>query len=158
MVEIERKFLVTGVDYKKESVEKYRISQGYLNSHPERTVRVRIMGDQAFITVKGKSSASGLSRYEWEKEIAVAEAEELLLLSEPGKIEKVRYNIHINGHTFEVDEFFGSNEGLVLAEIELTSEDADFPRPLWLGEEVTGDSRYYNSQLIQQPYGNWKKE
>lgn len=157
MVEIERKFLVNGDDYKKESVENYRISQGYLNSHPERTVRVRIKGDKAYITIKGKSSATGLSRYEWEKEIPVPEAEELIKLCEPGKIEKTRYNVKCEGHTYEVDEFFGKNEGLVIAEIELASEDADFPRPQWLGEEVTGDNRYYNSRLVQNPYRDWKK-
>ena len=152
-LEIERKFLVTG-DFKQEAFNALRITQGYLCSAPERTVRVRIKGDKGYITIKGQSSASGLSRFEWEKEIPLAEAESLLKLAEPGVIDKTRYLVRdADGiHTWEVDEFHGANEGLVMAEIELESENDSFGRPAWLGEEVTGDPRYYNSYLSQHPY------
>ncbi len=144
--EIERKFLVEG-EFRESAVEAFRIAQGYLCSVPERTVRVRIKGEKGFITVKGRGSESGMSRYEWEKEIPVAEARELLKLCEPGIIDKTRFIIPAGSHVFEVDEFHGANEGLVLAEIELSSEAESFPRPAWLGREVTGDPRYYNSTL-----------
>lgn len=155
MVEIERKFLVNSDSYKNEAFEKFRIMQGFLNTHPERTVRIRIKGKEAFITVKGKSNESGLSRYEWEKSIPVDEAEQLLNLCEPGIIEKTRYLIKHKGWIYEVDEFFGENEGLVIAEIELKNENDSFPKPHWLGQEVTGDLRYYNSLLCQKPYLTW---
>jgi adenylate cyclase len=152
--EIERKFLVKG-DFKKEAEKSTRITQGYLSSVPERTVRVRIKGEKGFITIKGVGSASGASRYEWEKEISVSEVDELLRICEPGVIDKTRYEIRKGKHTFEVDEFYGDNEGLTVAEIELSSESEDFEKPSWLGEEVTGDSRYYNSMLMKNPFSKW---
>ena len=157
MTEIERKFLVTGDGFKKEAFRKTKIVQGYLNSNAERTVRVRIKGEKAFLTIKGKSNESGMSRFEWEKEIPAAEAEDLINLCEPGSIEKIRYEVRLKNHVFEVDEFYGSNKGLILAEIELTSEEEEFEKPEWLGQEVTGRNAYYNSQLSKDPYKNWKK-
>lgn len=151
--EIERKFLVRG-DFKSLAFRSERITQGYLSSVPERTVRVRIKGNEGFITIKGLSNASGLTRYEWEKEIPVDEARELLQLSEPGMIDKTRYLVQVGKHVFEVDEFYGENEGLILAEIELQSEDEPFEKPEWLGKEVTGDPRYYNAMLSKKPYKN----
>jgi len=148
-IEIERKYLVTG-DYKESAHISYMIKQGYLSKVPERTVRVRIRDNQAFLTIKGESSVSGLSRYEFEKEISLQEAEELLLLCEKGIIEKTRHIIHFEGNTFEVDEFHGRLNGLVIAEIELKSEKQSFTKPQWLGQEVTGDKRYYNSFLSKE--------
>jgi CYTH domain-containing protein len=155
MIEIERKFLVKSDAFKSDAYQKTRIVQGFLNTNPERTVRIRINGPQAFLTVKGKSSENGLSRFEWEKEIEVEEAENLLKLCEPGIIEKDRYLVKNEDHIFEVDEFHGQNQGLIIAEIELKSEEDKFLKPLWVGEEVTGDNRYYNSQLSKKPYKNW---
>ena len=155
MVEIERKFLVLSNTYKKEAFKNTRIIQGFLNTHKERTVRIRLKGDLAFITVKGQSSNDGLSRFEWEKEIKKAAAESLLKLCEPGIIDKVRYEVQLKNHIFEIDEFLGDNEGLVVAEIELNAKDEKFVKPNWLGEEVTGDIKYYNSQLSQHPYKLW---
>ncbi len=152
--EIERKFLVTG-DFKKDAYKETHITQGYLSSIPERTVRVRIKGNQGFITIKGIANASGASRYEWEKEIPVEEVESLLKLCEPGIIDKTRYLVKSGEHTFEVDEFFGDNQGLVVAEIELSFEEEHFIKPLWIGREVTGDPKYYNSMLKLNPYKNW---
>ncbi len=152
--EIEKKFLVKG-DFKQHSVKAARITQGYLSSVPERTVRVRIKGDKGFITIKGIGNASGASRYEWEKEIPVAEVEQMLAICEPGVIDKTRYHITAGEHLFEVDEFYGENEGLVLAEVELSSENESFDKPDWLGAEVTGDVRYYNSMLMKNPYKRW---
>lgn len=152
--EIEKKFLVKG-DFKQHSVKAARITQGYLSSVPERTVRVRIKGDKGFITIKGIGNASGASRYEWEKEIPVAEVEQMLAICEPGVIDKTRYHITSGEHLFEVDEFYGENEGLVLAEVELSSENESFDKPDWLGAEVTGDVRYYNSMLMKNPYKRW---
>lgn len=146
-MEIERKFLVRSDAYKSEATGYYRITQAYLCKVPERTVRIRIRGDRGFITIKGKSNESGLSRYEWEKEIPVTEARELLKLCEPVVIDKTRHEIPVGEHIFEVDEFHGAHDGLVVAEVELQSETEAFTRPDWLGEEVTGDKRYYNSQL-----------
>lgn len=157
MIEIERKFLVLSDSYKKEAATKKRIVQGYLNSNPERTVRVRIKGDQGFLTIKGKSNDAGTIRMEWEKEISVADAEQLLALCEKGAIDKIRYEIKYGIHTFEVDEFFGDNEGLTVAEIELSDENEAFEKPLWLGKEVTGDQRYYNSQLSNNPFKLWEQ-
>ncbi|MBQ3206971.1 MAG: CYTH domain-containing protein [Bacteroidales bacterium] len=154
--EIERKFLVSG-DFRSASAGVERIVQGYLCSDPERTVRVRIKGQKAFLTIKGRSTADGLSRYEWEKEIQVAEAEELLKLCERGVIEKDRYMVPVQGHVFEVDVFYGENQGLVMAELELSDESESFHRPEWLGDEVTGDLRYYNSMLRNKPYTKWNK-
>lgn len=152
--EIERKFLVKG-EFKKFAAKQTRITQGYLSSVPERTVRVRVKGDKGFITVKGIGNAGGASRYEWEKEIPVAEVTELLKICEPGVIDKTRYNIPAGNFTFEVDEFYGENQGLVVAEIELKSESDVFEKPEWLGEEVTGDKKYYNSMLMKNPYTKW---
>lgn len=155
-LEIERKFLVKA-DFKSNAYTSIRIVQGYLSSVPERTVRVRIKGDKAYLTIKGIGNNGGLTRYEWEKEIPVNDAEDLLKLCEPGIIDKVRYLVKSDRHTFEVDEFYGDNEGLTVAEIELTDEDEHFLRPDWLGEEVTGDSKYYNASLIKNPYNKWIK-
>ncbi|HRQ29151.1 MAG TPA: CYTH domain-containing protein [Saprospiraceae bacterium] len=152
--EIERKFLVKG-EFKSYVSKQTRITQGYLSSIPERTVRVRIKGENGFITIKGIGNASGASRYEWEKEIPVAEVEQLLAICEPGVIDKTRYLVKSGEHTFEVDEFYGENEGLVVAEVELSDEDEYFEKPEWLGEEVTGDVRYYNSMLMKIPYTKW---
>lgn len=154
--EIERKFLVKG-DFKSQATISYPIAQGYLSSVPERTVRVRIKGDRGFLTIKGKSDDAGLSRFEWEKEIPVKEAKELLKLCEPCKIEKIRYEVIFEHQTFEVDEFFGNNKGLILAELELPDENFPFSRPPWLGIEVTGDERYYNAFLCKNPYSRWEK-
>ncbi len=150
MKEIERKFLVKG-DYKALSESFVTIAQGYLSSVPERTVRVRIWGDKGFLTIKGKSNASGMSRFEWEKVIPLEEAKELLTLCEPSIIEKTRYFVpEKSGLKYEVDIFHGVHEGLVMAELELPSEDAIFDKPSWIGEEVTGDVRYYNSYLSKK--------
>lgn len=144
--EIERKFLVTG-DFKQDACDSFRLVQGYISTDPDRTVRVRIKGEQGFLTIKGRSSLDGLSRYEWEKEIPVSEALELMNLCVSGVIDKTRYLVPCGDHTYEVDVFHGANEGLVLAEIELSDELEAFEKPFWLGEEVTGDVRYYNSML-----------
>jgi adenylate cyclase len=154
MQEIERKFLVRG-EFKNLAVKSTRIVQGYLSSVPERTVRVRIKGDQGFLTIKGIGSASGATRFEWEKEIHISEAQALLDICEPGVIDKTRYLVKAEPYTYEVDEFYGENEGLTVAEIELPSEDAVFTKPDWLGEEVTGDVRYYNSMLMKTPFKKW---
>jgi adenylate cyclase len=157
MLEIERKFLVEG-NYKHLATEKFKIVQGYLSSIPERTVRVRIQADKAFLTIKGKSSKSGLSRFEWEKEIALIEAEKLIELCEVGIIAKTRHIIHFEGKTYEVDEFYDDNEGLTLAEIELNTENEQFIKPPWLGLEVSTDIRYYNSYLSKNGYKYWDKK
>ena len=156
MQEIEKKFLVAG-EFKNLATKSTRITQGYLSSVPERTVRVRIKGDKGFITIKGIGSDSGASRFEWEKEIPVAEVEELLKICEPGVIDKTRYLVPAGKHTFEVDEFYGDNEGLIIAEVELSSEDETFEKPEFLGQEVTGDVKYYNSMLMKNPYKKWGK-
>ena len=155
MIEIERKFLVMDNSFKKEAFTENRIAQGYLSSVPKRTVRVRIKGNKGYLTIKGISNDSGMSRFEWEKEIPVAEAKELLLLCERGVIEKIRFEIKRGNHVFEVDEFYGENQGLCVAEIELDSEMATFEKPNWLGEEVTNINRYYNAYLSNNPYKNW---
>ena len=156
MQEIERKFLVKNFNFKTEAFSKTRITQGFLNTHPERTVRVRIKGEQGFLTIKGKSNQSGTTRFEWEKEIPLKEAEQLIVLCEKGVIDKTRYEIKLNKHTYEIDELYGENEGLIIAEIELQDEDEAFLKPDWLGEEVTGLVKYYNSQLSNHPYKTWK--
>ena len=153
--EIEKKFLVAG-EFKESAKKATRIPQGYLSSVPERTVRVRVKGDKGYITVKGIGNDSGASRFEWEKEIPVEDVRDLLKICEPGVIDKTRYLVDCDGHTFEVDEFYGDNEGLVVAEVELSDENEAFTRPSWLGEEVTGDKKYYNSMLMKNPYKNWK--
>ncbi len=157
MIEIERKFLVKSDAYKEEATSIKRIVQGFLNTHPKRTVRVRIKGNNGFLTIKGISNEAGTSRFEWEHEIEVSEAEALLKICEETVIEKTRYEIPIGAHMFEVDEFQGENEGLVIAEIELENENDPFERPIWLGEEVTGQLKYYNSLLSKKPYTSWKK-
>ena len=154
-LEIERKFLVTGDGFKSEATTATRITQAYLSSVPERIVRVRIRGDKGYITIKGLANESGVSRYEWEKEIPVKDAEELMLLCEPGIIDKTRYLVPAGAHTIEVDVFHGDNEGLVIAEVELPDEGSPIERPQWLGEEVTGDSRYYNNELLTHPFNTW---
>ncbi len=153
-LEIERKFLVKGA-YKQYAKKATKITQGYLSSVPERTVRVRIIDSKGFITIKGKSNASGTTRFEWEKEILFSEANELLELCEPGVIDKTRFLIDSGKHTFEVDEFYGDNEGLTLAEVELSDENEDFIKPEWLGEEVTGKLQYFNAKLTKNPFKNW---
>lgn len=155
MIEIERKFLVSSNAFKNDALRKNHIAQGYLNSAPDRTVRVRIKGDKGYLTIKGKSNETGLSRFEWEKEIPLADAKALLLLCEKGIIEKNRYEVPVGKHLFEVDEFFGENEGLLLAEVELQSESEFFEKPHWLGEEVTQDQRYYNSYLSKNSFTSW---
>lgn len=153
--EIERKFLVAG-DYKQAAVSSSHIVQGYIGRTPSLTFRIRLRDERGYLTVKGRTDEAGMSRDEWEYEIPAADARELLAHSD-GSIEKRRYMVPAGRHTFEVDEFFGANEGLTMAEVELSSPDEAFERPAWLGEEVTGDKRYYNSQLLQHPYSAWKK-
>jgi len=152
--ETERKFLVRG-DFKAHAKRAMRIVQGYLSSVPERTVRVRIKGDQGYLTIKGIGNESGASRYEWEREIPVEDARELLALSEPGVIDKTRHVVEFAGKEFEIDEFHGDNQGLIIAELELQYESERYDKPDWLGEEVTGDERYYNAMLAKNPYKNW---
>jgi CYTH domain-containing protein len=158
MVEIERKFLVISDEFKNGPYHKTYIVQGFLSTHPDRTVRVRLQGEVGYITIKGRSNEKGTTRAEWEWEIASQEAETLLKICEPGIIEKMRYEVVYQDHTFEVDEFLGENQGLTMAEIELISEAEAFDKPAWLGAEVTGDIRYYNSQLSKQPFKTWKNE
>ena len=131
------------------------IEQGYICSARGKTVRIRIRDDKGYITIKGPSNASGTSRYEWEQEISLGDAEELMALCEPGRIEKVRYLVDFANHTFEVDEFHGENEGLIVAEVELESEAEQVEFPSFIGEEVTGQVKYYNSFLMKQPYTMW---
>ena len=152
--EIERKFLDTG-DFSRQVTSAQRIVQGYICSQPGRTVRVRIRGEEGFLTIKGASDEKGLSRYEFEQKIPLADAEELLKLCEPGAIDKMRNLVPAGKHTWEIDVFHGENEGLILAEIELASEDEPFERPDWIGQEVSGDRRYYNSMLTKHPYKQW---
>ena len=155
MIEIERKFLVTSDAFKKEAFKETRITQGFLSTDPERTVRVRVKGNQGFLTIKGKSNTSGTSRFEWEKEIDLNEAQALLKICKKGVIDKIRYEVKLGVHMYEVDEFYADNRGLIIAEIELKSEDEVFEKPSWLGVEVTGENKYYNSQLSLQPFCNW---
>lgn len=155
--EVERKFLVAG-DYKKDATGAEHIVQAYLSSVPERSIRVRISGQRAYITVKGAGNVSGTSRFEWEKEITGEEALALMELCEPGKVEKLRHRVPSGTHVFEVDEFRGENAGLVLAELELGSEEEPFEKPPWLGEEVTGRPEYYNLNLVKRPYRTWKAQ
>jgi len=157
MVEIERKFLVKSEDFKEQAFTQIKIAQGYLSSIPERTVRVRIKGERGFLTIKGIGHQGGMTRFEWENEIPLEEATELLKLCEKGKIEKTRFEIKSGNHVYEVDEFYGENEGLIIAEIELKSETETFDKPNWLGEEVTNDERYYNAYLSKKPFKDWEK-
>ena len=156
MIEIERKFLVNSLDFMEKAHQKSRIVQGYLNSNPERTVRIRMKGDKGYITIKGIGNGSGLSRFEWEKEIPLADAERLLILCEKGIIDKIRYEVKFENHIIEVDVFAGDNEGLILAEIELKSETEQIQKPNWLGEEVTNDKKYYNAYLSNNPFQDWQ--
>lgn len=158
MLEIERKFLVKSNDFKEQAFTHNKIAQGYLSSIPERTVRVRIKDEKAFLTIKGIGHQGGMSRFEWENEIPLDEAIELLKLCEKGKIEKTRYEVKLGNHIFEVDEFYGENEGLIMAEVELKSETETFEKPEWLGKEVTDDKRYYNAYLSKHPFKSWEKE
>ncbi|MDR0995821.1 MAG: CYTH domain-containing protein [Tannerella sp.] len=154
MIETERKFLVKG-DFLSGAVASRRITQGYLCADSGRSVRVRISGEKAYITIKGPSDAKMWSRYEFEQAIPLNDAEALMRLCLPGLVDKVRYNVPFAGYTWEVDVFHGENEGLVVAEIELPSEETDFELPPWAGKEVTLDKRYYNSMLARQPYKSW---
>lgn len=154
--EIERKFLVHGDDYKRQAYSHSHIKQGYICSGRGRTVRVRLRDDRGYLTIKGPSTNGGLSRYEFEKEITLDEASHLLALCDPGVIEKERYLVPVGSHVFEVDVFHGDNEGLIMAEVELGSEDEPYERPDFLGPEVTGDRRFYNSHLRRQPYCLWR--
>lgn len=158
MLEIERKFLVKSDAYREASFDREEIIQGFLNTHPDRTVRVRITGNQGFITVKGRTDTEGITRFEWEREIPAEEARALLEICERGVIHKIRYLVRSGEHLVEVDEFRGENQGLVVAEIELKSIDESIVKPDWLGKEVTGDPRYYNSQLSKKPYKTWLKD
>ena len=154
-LEIERKFLVKDDCYKERAYSSSRIAQGYICSGRGRTVRVRIRDDKGYLTIKGPADVKGLGRYEWEKEIPLLEAQELMKLCEPGMIDKTRYLVCSGKHVFEVDEFYGENEGLVVAEVELDSEEEAYEKPDFVGEEVTGDVRYYNSFLMKFPYKSW---
>jgi adenylate cyclase len=156
MLEIERKFTVKWFDPDFWGSMPIRITQGYLSSVPERTVRVRTKGIKGFITIKGESDDEGLSRFEWEQEIPLSDAFSLLKLCEPGAIDKLRYEIQVGSRIFEVDKFLGDNEGLIVAEVELSSLDETFERPAWLGEELTGQERYYNAALSRNPFKTWK--
>ncbi len=153
--EIERKFLVRG-DYKAEAYSSSRVIQGYICNIPGRTVRVRIMDEKGYLTIKGAPETGHFGRSEWEWEISLEEARGLMNLCDSGIIDKTRYLVKAGGHIFEVDEFYGDNEGLTVAEVELSSEEEAFEKPSWLGEEVTGDRRYYNSMLLVNPYSKWR--
>lgn len=157
-MEIERKFLVKEKDesYRQLAYGSRRIKQGYICCQNRKTVRVRISDDKGYITIKGPSSSNGLARYEFEKEITLDEAQQLMQLCEPGIIDKTRYLVKCGSHVFEVDEFYGDNEGLVMAEVELESEDEMFEKPHFIGKEVTGDRRFYNSYLRQMPFCIWR--
>ena len=153
--EIERKFLVKDSSFKELAFSSSRIAQGYICSSRGRTVRVRIRDEKGYLTIKGPAGENGLSRYEWEKEIPLDEAQELMKLCAPGMIDKTRYLVQSGNHVFEVDEFYGENEGLVVAEVELSSENESFKKPDFIGEEVTGIAKYYNSFLMKFPYTKW---
>lgn len=157
-MEIERKFLVKDNSYKQQACSSSHIRQGYICSGHGHTVRVRLRDDQAFLTIKGPSKDGGLSRYEFEKAISIDEAELLFQLCEPGIIDKTRYLIDCGRHTFEVDEFHGDNDGLVMAEVELASPDDPYEKPAFLGQEVTGERRYYNAHLRNHPYCQWEEK
>ncbi|MDD2298877.1 MAG: CYTH domain-containing protein [Fermentimonas sp.] len=152
--EIERKFLVNG-EYKSKAYKSFRIKQGYLSLSGVSVIRVRVKGEKAYITVKSALVEGKLKRHEWEYEIPVPDAEEMLELCEEGVLDKTRYLIKAGDHTFEVDEFYGENEGLLIAEVELEDEDEVFEKPEWLGVEVTGNVRYYNSFLSIHPFKSW---
>jgi adenylate cyclase len=155
MQEIERKFLVHSLDFITEASYSQKIAQGYLNSAPKRTVRIRIKDEKGFLTIKGKGDDTGTTRFEWEKEIDLQEAKALFELCESGAIDKTRYLISKGKHTFEVDVFEGENKGLIIAEIELSDANENFEKPSWLDKEVTGDERYYNAYLSKKPFVKW---
>jgi len=155
-LEIERKFLVCG-EFRDQAYSSSRIRQGYISSGNGRTVRVRIRDDKGYLTIKGPSNRAGLARYEFETEISLSDAQDLMALCEPGIIDKTRYLVKSGNHVFEVDEFYGDNEGLVMAEVELSDENEAFVKPDFIGEEVTGDRRYYNAHLRRNPYKLWGK-
>lgn len=157
-MEIERKFLVSSDSYKRQAVSHSRIKQGYICSGHGRTVRVRLRDHCAFLTIKGPSLDGGLSRYEFEQEIPFEDGEKMMSLCQEGLIDKTRWLVRSGDHTFEVDEFHGDNEGLVVAEVELRNRDEQPIIPHFIGKEVTGDRRYYNAQLCVNPYCRWDKE
>jgi adenylate cyclase len=158
MLEIERKFLVKSEEFRQQATSRKHLIQGFLSTDPDRTVRVRVTDDAAYLTIKGKSSASGMSRFEWEHQIPLADGRILLELCEQPLIEKYRYVVPVGKYTFEVDEFLGTNGGLLLAEVELQQEEDPVLKPAWLGKEVTGQKEYYNSQLSKKPYSTWNLE
>ena len=147
-IETERKFLIKG-EFRHLAVKEIRIVQSYLSIDPEKTIRLRIADDKAFLTIKGRPQKNSISRNEWEVQVPVSDAEEMMRICLPGRIVKTRYLIPSDKHTFEIDVFHEKNEGLIIAEIELTSEDEHFEKPDWLGEEVTGNPQYYNANLIK---------
>lgn len=157
--ETERKFLVVG-EFKSQSYNATRIQQGYIASNNGRTVRVRIRGDKGYLTIKGPSGLKGITRYEFDTEIPLDDARELMEICEPGIIDKTRYLVKSpdGRHTWEIDEFYGDNEGLVLAEVELSHESEEFQKPEFIGKEVTGDRRFYNSHMRSYPFKLWKEE
>ena len=155
MIEIERKFLVVSNDFIKETFTKKRIVQAYLNSNPDRTVRIRIKENKGFLTIKGKGNSTGTTRMEWETEIPLQDAEKLLTICENNIIDKTRHEVMVGKHMYEVDVFVGYNMGLIIAEIELQSEDEAFEKPSWLGKEVTNDERFYNAYLSLNPFKIW---
>lgn len=156
-IEIERKFLVSG-QYKSFASKSTYFRQGYISTNSDCNIRVRIAGEKGYITIKGPSNHAGISRFEWEKEIMAEEAEDLFQFCHSGIVEKIRHVVPVGNHLFEVDEFLGENTGLTVAEMELESEDEVFVKPPWLGKEVTGIRRYYNSSLSKNPYSGWQKE
>jgi CYTH domain-containing protein len=156
MIEIERKFLVKDQSYENEVVTSRAIKQGFLSTDPNRTVRIRVEETRGFITVKGISTDGGVSRFEWENPLSKAAAEALFRLCLPGKIEKTRHVVSVGSHLFEVDVFGGDNQGLIVAEVELSEPNQAFEKPAWLGVEVTGEKKYYNASLSQHPYKDWK--
>lgn len=158
MVEIERKFLVSSQDYRKQAETSFEMVQAFLSTDPDRTVRVRRIGDEGWITIKGRTVAGGTTRREWEYPIPGEEAAGLFEICLPGAIHKTRYTVPYGAHVFEVDEFHGDNQGLVLAEVELQTADEAFEKPAWLGQEVTGSPEYYNSQLSIKPFTSWEKK
>ena len=157
--ETERKFLVVG-EFKSLSYNATRIQQGYIASNNGRTVRVRIRGEKGYLTIKGPSGLKGITRYEFDTEIPLDDARELMEICEPGIIDKTRYLVKSpdGRHTWEIDEFYGDNEGLVLAEVELSHESEEFQKPEFIGREVTGDRRFYNSHMRSYPFKLWKEE
>lgn len=156
MIEIERKFLVKDHRFENEAVTSRTIKQGFLSTDPNRTVRIRVEETGGFITVKGISTDGGVSRFEWENPLSKEAAEALFQLCLPGKIEKTRHVVSVGSHHFEVDVFYGDNQGLVIAEVELSDPEQVFEKPAWLGKEVTGDQKYYNASLSQHPFKDWK--